>query len=72
MVLAFAIYYYSFSDYISSTLKWILLGINIILLLSFIIYDYGIQKRKVSKFYRILVIASIILTVIFSIFIFYF
>lgn len=66
MALSAAIWYFSRPGNVSQILLWILLGVDIILLLAFIIYDYGIQKKKVSKLNRKLIMASLLMTVIFS------
>lgn len=71
MALSVAIWYFSRSGDVSPILMWILLGINIVLLLAFLIYDYRIKKRKVSKLNQTLLLLSILITVIFSVFIFY-
>ena len=72
MVGCYAVSYYSSSHFISLTFEWVILGINILLLLSFMIWDYRIKKRKVSKFNQALILVCIIATFIFSMLIFYF
>jgi len=44
MACSLFVYFYSFSDAISSALKWFILGADIALLITFFIYDYRIKK----------------------------
>lgn len=68
---SYIVWHYSFSSVISLTLQWVILGIIISLLILFLLWDYGIKKREISKFNRILWIISLVVTVLFSIWIFY-
>jgi|GEM_PF-1815362 len=67
---SYAIWYFSSSNFISLTLLWLILGLILLLYISFLIWDYGIKREKISKFNQALLILSIIITVIFSIGIF--
>lgn len=61
----YVMWYFSSSDFISPTVKWMITAILFLLLISFQIWDYRIKKRKVPTITPYTLIMSIILAVIF-------